>query len=677
MAKNATHAMKHGQRRIFNHGQSSLTRDIGGTLALKQDGLFLLTDASGAIPPQTEEEDRGLGLYFHDMRHLDRATLTVNGTRLTTLLATSDLGYVSVCESTNPELALGEGRTLPKNTVGLRWERRLDEAVHERLVFRNFGREEAALILTLTYDAHFDDMFTVRGAEPGKRGTLHAPTHTDDTLNLAYDGADSHHRTTTITFDPDPDTLNGHAVTYHLHLAPNETRTCTVTIAVADHTPQAAQTLETRPHPVNNQRHEAHVHADQGSVSGKVFVETSNVLFNRILRRSFLDLAMLAMRQGDDRFYAAGVPWYVALFGRDSLVTALEMLAYEPNIARNTLEILARYQGTKEDVYRDEEPGKILHELRVGEQANLHEVPSTPYYGSVDATPLWLILLGEYVRWTGDLDFFKGMHGHVAAALAWIGDYGDSDGDGFLDYASKSHKGLANQGWKDSGNSIVNADESIVTPPVALVEVQGYVYRARQGIAAVYQHAGDGARAQELAGASGSIPSSGSRIARITLRRSRTMDARRQLTPPIRGRRSGAASWTPTKRRMCAIPCSIPTGSFPGGASVRSRPRRRHTTPSIIRLARSGHTTMRSSSPVCVGTDSTRKPSRSLPASTKRRHSSTSSACPSFSRDSARKSSGSLCVTPLPVAPRRGQPARSPPCCGRCSASNQTPSGIA
>jgi len=499
------HTLKNGQQRLLNQGRSNATRDIGATLVLKQGGLFLLTDASGMIPAQTGEEDAGMGLYFHDMRHLDRVTLTLNDAPLTTLLATSDLGHQGAWELTNPDIALGADQTLRKQTIGLRWERRLDAVVHESLAFHNFSGEAAALTFTLTYDAHFDDMFTVRGAEPGKRGTVHRPTHTDDSLAFTYDGADGHHRTTTLTFGPNPDAFDGHVVTYHLHLAPHEMRTYTVTIAVADQGPQDVRPLETQPRPVTNGRHEAHVHADQGSVSGKVFVETSNALFNRVLRRSFLDLAMLATQQGDDHFFAAGVPWYVALFGRDSLITALEMLAYEPNIARNTLEILARYQGTKEDAYRDEEPGKILHELRVGEKANLHEVPSTPYYGTVDATPLWLILLGEYVRWTGDLDFFKGMHDHVTAAIAWMDTYGDRDGDGFVEYASESSKGLSNQGWKDSGNSIVNADGSIVTPPVALVEVQGYAYRARRVIADVYRRVGDETRATKLTAATASL----------------------------------------------------------------------------------------------------------------------------------------------------------------------------
>ena len=484
-----------GERRVLNHGQSSVVADIGASLTLKQGALFMLTDDSGDIPPQIiGAHDRGLGLYFHDMRHLDAAALRINGVRFTPLLSTSDLGHTGIFELTNPDLDSGEGPTIPKETLGLRWKKTLDEHVRDELTLQNFGHDTAEVTLTLEYDAHFDDMFTVRGAEPGERGTLRDPKIADDSLTFQYDGADGHRRTTILTFDPKPTELEGCRATYRRRLAPGDARTFTITIAVRD-TAKQHDDLETHPQADRKETDEAHAHADVGSLNGRVRVETSNPLFNRIVRRSFLDLAMLAMRQKGDKFFAAGVPWYVALFGRDSLVTALEVLAYEPAIARNTLDILAQYQGTKTDEYRDEEPGKILHELRVGEKANLHEVPSTPYYGTIDATPLFLILLGEYVRWTGDLDYFATMERHVQRAVAWMETYGDSDGDGFLDYASKSDKGLANQGWKDSGNSIVNADGSLVTPPVALAEVQGYAYKARRTLAMIERQRGNTDRA--------------------------------------------------------------------------------------------------------------------------------------------------------------------------------------
>jgi len=480
-----------GEHHAHNQGQYSRVADIGANLTLKQGALFMLTDDSGDIPPQTMgDNDRGLGLYFHDMRYLDAASLRVNDARFTPLLTTSDRGHTGIIEMTNPALDDGHGGTIPKGTIGLRWKITLSDMVHDELTLQNFGAETADLTLTVVYGAHFDSMFTVRGAEPGKRGTLRDPKVTDGALVFQYDGADDHRRTTTLRFDPAPTLLEGHRVTYRFRIAPGDSRTRAVTIAVADHAKRQGD-LEVHPHADGKETDQANGHADAGSLNGTVHVETSNALFNRVLRRSFLDLAMLAMRQKGDRFFAAGVPWYVALFGRDSLITALEVLAYEPEIARNTLDILARYQGTKKDDFQDEAPGKILHELRVGEKANLHEVPSIPYYGTVDATPLFLILLCEYVLWTGDLDYFTAMEKHVERAVEWMETDGDDDGDGFLDYASTSANGLANQGWKDSGNSIINADGSVVTPPVALAEVQGYAYRARRGLATIYRQLGD------------------------------------------------------------------------------------------------------------------------------------------------------------------------------------------
>lgn len=238
--------------------------------------------------------------------------------------------------------------------------------------------------------------------------------------------------------------------------------------------------------------------------AGKQQIGTTTVLagdpeLTRLLDRSFDDLQMLTTLQRGDLFFAAGIPWFVALFGRDSCITALQMLPYEPRIAATTLHVLASYQGSKERPERDEEPGKILHELRIGEQANLHEVPFTPYYGTIDATILWLLLLGEYLRWTGDMALFDHLQPHVDAALGWIARSGDADGDGFVEYQRKAGKGLSNQGWKDSGNSIVRRDGSLAEAPIALVEVQGYLFRAKRLLAQAYRQHGDEARATTLA----------------------------------------------------------------------------------------------------------------------------------------------------------------------------------
>ena len=230
----------------------------------------------------------------------------------------------------------------------------------------------------------------------------------------------------------------------------------------------------------------------------KTQVRSDNEFFNRVMDRSLGDLDMLRSGAGSDSYFAAGVPWYVALFGRDSIITALQMLAYDAPIAEQTIRLLARNQGTRVDDWRDEEPGKILHELRVGEMANLNEIPHTPYYGTIDATPLWLVLVGRHAAWTGDLRVFNELRSHIDAALDWIDRYGDFDRDGYVEYQCKSERGLVNQGWKDSGDGIVNADGSLGAPPLALVEVQGYVFEAKSEMAKLYRRAGDENRATIL-----------------------------------------------------------------------------------------------------------------------------------------------------------------------------------
>jgi glycogen debranching enzyme len=204
------------------------------------------------------------------------------------------------------------------------------------------------------------------------------------------------------------------------------------------------------------------------------------------------------MRQAEDEFFAAGVPWYVALFGRDSIVTGLQVAAFQPEISAQTLRVLARHQGTRVDDWRDEQPGKILHELRVDEMANLDEIPQTPYYGSVDSTPLFLVLMRWHAAWVGTLDLFHELHDNVLAALDWIDRNGDSDGDGFIDYQTRSPVGGRNQGWKDSANGVVMEDGTLAEPPIALPEVQGDVYLALRSAADLFARDGDQDRADAL-----------------------------------------------------------------------------------------------------------------------------------------------------------------------------------
>ncbi len=475
------------------------TADLGGMTTLKSGALFLVTEPSGDVPAQSARTGRhGLGLYFHDTRFLDEKRMHVNGRPMTLLFESADLGDRCTRELTNPDLPGHAGdRVIHKETIGLHVETILDGEVREVLTFQNYSREPLEVTLTLAYGSGFDDIFTVRGMPPGARGRLDDPHVEDGVLRLGYTGADQRRRTTEITFDPPPASIAGTCATFRLGLAPGVEQRLRVVLRLVDKPlSAAADGLEVSPNPVANGASD--VPGLLGLPSSNVRMTSSNELFNRVLRRSFLDLAMLETRQGGDRFFAAGVPWYMALFGRDSIITALETLAFTPEVGRATLDLLARYQGRERNPARDEEPGKILHELRVGERARLGEVPFTPYYGSVDATPLFLVLLGEYLQWTGDLDCFAALRPQVDAALEWLERDGDPDGDGLFEYVSRASDGLVNQGWKDSYNAIVNADGSLATPPIALVEMQGYAFRAFRAVANIYRATGDGDRADGL-----------------------------------------------------------------------------------------------------------------------------------------------------------------------------------
>lgn len=467
--------------RLLRHGHSTLVSDLGDSLITKAGSLFVVCGPSGDLDAQANP---GHGLYFHDTRYLSHATLRLEGRPLAVLLASAHRSDRSICELTNPELELADDTVLPKGSLGIRRERLLDEEATERVLVQNFSLRRLSLNLRFDFDAGFEDMFEVRGHERLRRGRLRRPAWFGDELVFGYEGADGRRRSTRLSFEPSPTRRESGQVVYRVTLEPGGRSEIRVRVTLSD---EGEGPLESVPVPVRG----------HGMLSS-TRVETDNELFDRVMQRCFDDLRMLLTKERGEVFFAAGVPWFVALFGRDSLITALQTLCFDPAVAANTLELLAKYQGTRWDPARDEEPGKIPHELRVGELANLGEVPQTPYFGAVDTTPLFLVLLGEYVRWTGDVHLWHRLRENVERALAWVDEWGDSDGDGFVDYACRSPSGLLNQGWKDSGNAIVHRDGRLAEPPIALVEVQGFVYRAWLAAAWLFGLDGEIERAEVL-----------------------------------------------------------------------------------------------------------------------------------------------------------------------------------
>ena len=475
-------------------------KGIAEAVVIKDGNLFFLSERDGNVPLTP---GHGFGLYYNDCRFLNGYELTVGGRKAEVLVRNAERDFMATLGLFNPDLRF-EGRDLLKHSVEIRWERVTSGehcALFDSITFQNLTSEPIRFPLTLSFSSAFEDIFTIRGLYAGERGTIHPPAwDSDDVLSFRYDGADEIDRELAIQFSPRPEKMEQAAARFVIELDPQEQRQLLISLYI---NAQSFRTPSRGVPPISLDRQPA-VATSHRKVSPEnrletARIETDSLTLNRILGRSLRDLGMLRNELGKDvTYFAAGVPWFVALFGRDSIITALQTLAYDSRIAGQTIRLLAEYQGKELNPWREEEPGKILHELRVGEMAHLNEIPHTPYYGTIDATPLWLVLVGKHAAWTGDLGLFKELRPQIEAALTWIEQYGDKDGDGYVEYECTTEKGLANQGWKDSGDGIVNADGSLATPPIALIEVQGYVYEAKREMAALFRRVGETERADQL-----------------------------------------------------------------------------------------------------------------------------------------------------------------------------------
>ncbi|MFB3737880.1 MAG: glycogen debranching N-terminal domain-containing protein [Candidatus Velamenicoccus archaeovorus] len=462
------------------------------TLAVKEGETFLYSDLEGNLD---HGGDYGLGLYARDTRHLSHFRMTVSGRDPVLLSSSAERAYMAHVDLTNPDLYEGDVLAVPQQTLNIRRIRAINGRLFERIRVKNYNAHAVSLELEFVLGADFADIFEVRGMVQDGRPEPDPPEVTDDTVTFRWTGRDGVERRTLVQFGQAPDRLEveGRLVraTFRLHLGPYQTRLVGMTMEpiVADRRHRAID-FDVAVHELRRSYEEWE--------RGCTQIVTDNELFNQLLDRSLRDLRALDTRTGDASVLAAGIPWYVAVFGRDSLITAHQLLTINPAPARNALELLAAHQGTEIDDWRDEQPGKILHEVRQGELAGAGIVPHTPYYGSVDATPWFLIVFAQHFRWTGDLAFARRLLPAAEAALRWIDEYGDMDGDGFVEYRTRSPRGIRNQGWKDSHDSVVHADGRIAEPPIALAEVQAYVYFAKSRMADVYRALGDEARAGTL-----------------------------------------------------------------------------------------------------------------------------------------------------------------------------------
>ncbi len=462
------------------------------TLAVKEGETFLYTDLEGNLD---HGGDYGLGLYSRDTRFLSVFRMTISGRDPVLLSSSAERGYMSYVDLTNPALPVPGDTDVPQQTLNIRRIRAVNRRLFERVRVKNYNPRPVELDLEFALGADFADIFEVRGMADQPRPIQEAPDIDGRCVRFAAVGRDGVRRVTVVEFSADPDRaeVDGDLayVSFRLRLAPYQTRLVGMTIdaVVGDEDPSTID-FDVAVHDLRRS------YEDWERASAHL--STDNEQFNELLDRCLRDLRALYTQTPDGAVLAAGIPWYVTVFGRDSLISAHQILSVNAGPARQALEVLAAHQGTEVDDWRDEEPGKILHEVRRGDLARAGVVPHSPYFGSVDSTPWFLILAAQHFRWTGDLAFVERLRPNVDAALRWIDEYGDIDGDGFVEYRTRSARGIRNQGWKDSHDSMVHADGRLAEPPIALSEVQAYVYLAKSRIADLFLALGDEARAREL-----------------------------------------------------------------------------------------------------------------------------------------------------------------------------------
>lgn len=448
--------------------------DIRDVQVIKDGRTFLVTDQLGDIP---EGNTAALGLYHRDTRVLSGLELVVNDVKPLLLHSSTERNYSQIVELSYPFESIDREGVHRRENVSVQRHRVLSGSLFERIRVRNFGTKARSLRLTVSFAADFLDIFEVRGLVRDRRGQLQPPRVDRSRVALAYRGVDGAQLTTTLRFSPAPAELDENRALFALDVEPGEGIELAIEVV-----PEVAGQEAAR---ATMQQTEERLGREYTRWRKRCTrFKTSNVQLSQFLDRAILDLRMLIAHDDEGTEYIdAGVPWYSALFGRDALITAYQTLAVNADLAWSTLRGLAARQGSRDEAWREEEPGKILHEVRVGELARSDAIPHTPYFGSVDSTPLWLSVLHGAYRWTGDLDAVRELWPNVLAALTWIDEHGDLDGDGYVEYRKRSPKGLDNQGWKDSADAIAHTDGTLAEPPIALVEVQGYVYQAKRNIA--------------------------------------------------------------------------------------------------------------------------------------------------------------------------------------------------
>jgi len=460
-------------------------------IAIHQAMTVLVTETDGQVHSHTDK-----GLYFQDTRLISAWAIYANGSAWE-LLNGGAVSYDTARVFMTNRTFLTEDGPIEARTIACALARRIDGGMHEDLDIANHGRKPVRFNLEVAIRSDFADVFDVKSNRAVRRGRISTDwTEATQTLRTTYRNQDFLRAlTVTVAAGEGRAAYANGRLSFEVKLEPGQSWHACLMYELAD----AAST-----HPAPTECVLSETRIDPGAEWRQTVlkIRTSNEEFYRLFRQSIDDMAALRLPiegTGKRVFVpAAGLPWFMAPFGRDSLIVSLQNILVYPEFARGALDLLGRWQTTERDDYRDAEPGKIMHELRYGELAHFKLIPHTPYYGTADATPLYLITLHAAWRATGDRALLEQFLPNAEAALDWIDNWGDRDGDGFQEYQTRSPAGYENMDWKDSGDSMLYEDGTLVRGPKALCELQGYVYDAWQRMAEVYDALDRPERAQAL-----------------------------------------------------------------------------------------------------------------------------------------------------------------------------------
>ena len=479
-------------------------------ITISQGRTFMVTTKGGQVLPDTAQ-----GVYAMDTRFVSFYRLYINRSPLEVINASQLTFYAARFHLTNPEIKI-EGGTIPENTLNITINRTVGEGIHEEFEITNYSGKKVQFQLQLSLRSDFADIFEVKSGNIIQRGETETIWDREQgELHTTYNHEDFHRATRyRVTHCTVPTGYANGRICFQIELAHNESWQMCGDMLLE----HGQQVKQASPHLCSFSQQET---ASTGATSPAASairsdfdqqqahwqarctkITTPNNDLYRMYNQAILDMGALRiydMDVSEDAWVpAAGVPWFVTLFGRDSLTISYQNMLVSPDFARGALKRLSEYQATERDDWRDAQPGKIMHELRFGELAHFHKIPFTPYYGTADATILYLIVLSETYRWTGDVELLKEFRQTAENCLHWIDHYGDLDGDGFQEYQTFSTPGYPNMSWKDAANAVVYADGSQVKQPKGLCELQGYVYDAKMRMAEVFEALGDEAHAKAL-----------------------------------------------------------------------------------------------------------------------------------------------------------------------------------